>query len=230
MKKYKLLSILFVVATVLLFGMESNSQALTLFLSDGTNSLTIKDGDLNDDNPDVGAVTFVGNIGNWKLNVPTGISYPIQGSENQPFLDLNSIDVTNKNGGQLTIAIVEDGFTGPISGNFAFDAGGTIATGGSIKFDAIIDQGNSEDDFIGALIQSLGPFNTPSFSSSASGIFNPSSFPFALGIVAVINHQGAGTTSFDASLSTSPVPIPGAAWLLGAGLIGLVGIRRRILP
>ena len=31
-------------------------------------------------------------------------------------------------------------------------------------------------------------------------------------------------------VENTPVPIPGAAWLLGAGLIGLVGIRRRMLP
>jgi hypothetical protein len=28
--------------------------------------------------------------------------------------------------------------------------------------------------------------------------------------------------------SVSPVPLPGAVWLLGAGLLGLVGIRRRL--
>lgn len=32
------------------------------------------------------------------------------------------------------------------------------------------------------------------------------------------------------NIVNTPVPIPGAAWLLGAGLIGLVGIRRRMLP
>jgi hypothetical protein len=30
-------------------------------------------------------------------------------------------------------------------------------------------------------------------------------------------------------LEKSPVPIPGASWLLGSGLIALAGIRRKII-
>ena len=32
---------------------------------------------------------------------------------------------------------------------------------------------------------------------------------------------------FGISMEASPVPVPSAVWLLGAGLIGLIGIRRR---
>ncbi len=32
--------------------------------------------------------------------------------------------------------------------------------------------------------------------------------------------------NFDGSSTTAPVPVPGAVWLLGSGLIGIVGIRR----
>lgn len=28
-------------------------------------------------------------------------------------------------------------------------------------------------------------------------------------------------------IDANPVPIPGAAWLLGSGLLGLLGVRRR---
>jgi hypothetical protein len=40
---------------------------------------------------------------------------------------------------------------------------------------------------------------------------------------------GSGGLDFEALgvINASPVPIPGAVWLLGTGLIGLVGIRRR---
>lgn len=36
------------------------------------------------------------------------------------------------------------------------------------------------------------------------------------------------STYFNATLEFSPVPIPGAVWLLGSGLIGVVGIRRKL--
>ena len=40
------------------------------------------------------------------------------------------------------------------------------------------------------------------------------------------NTYAAGPENFD-NLSFNQVPIPAAAWLLGSGLIGLVGIRRK---
>lgn len=36
-----------------------------------------------------------------------------------------------------------------------------------------------------------------------------------------------GSSEFVLQTDAQPVPIPGAAWLLGSGLLGLVGIRRR---
>jgi hypothetical protein len=41
------------------------------------------------------------------------------------------------------------------------------------------------------------------------------------------NTSGA-SVGFNVAASPAPVPIPAAAWLLGSGLIGLVGIRRRL--
>ena len=36
-----------------------------------------------------------------------------------------------------------------------------------------------------------------------------------------------GASTMEASLTLSPTPTPGAAWLLGSGLVGLVGLRKR---
>jgi len=50
------------------------------------------------------------------------------------------------------------------------------------------------------------------------------------GVVAQINLNNNGATSaqsLDASTSVTPTPIPGAVYLLGSGLMGLVGLRRR---
>jgi len=53
-----------------------------------------------------------------------------------------------------------------------------------------------------------------------------------LGVDADLSHSGEGLElqavgSQYMTLETSPVPIPSAVWLLGSGLIGIVGIRRK---
>ncbi len=50
------------------------------------------------------------------------------------------------------------------------------------------------------------------------------------GTVAMINLQNDGSTStqiLDSSTTATPTPVPAAVWLLGSGLMGLVGLRRR---
>ncbi len=41
----------------------------------------------------------------------------------------------------------------------------------------------------------------------------------------VMDHEGSALLTW--SVNGSPTPIPGAVWLLGSGLVGLVGLRRR---
>jgi hypothetical protein len=50
------------------------------------------------------------------------------------------------------------------------------------------------------------------------------------GTVALVNLMNDGTTSaqsLDSTTTATPTPIPAAAWLLGSGLMGLVGLRRK---
>lgn len=42
-----------------------------------------------------------------------------------------------------------------------------------------------------------------------------------------VESNGTSYTEVDGFADVAPVPIPGAVWLLGSGLLGLVGIRRR---
>lgn len=59
---------------------------------------------------------------------------------------------------------------------------------------------------------------------------NPGTISSGLGIYAQNGSNGATTADIDYLKynAPSPVPIPAAVWLLGSGLLGLIGMRRKI--
>ena len=215
-----------IVVLAILLGVQSTSHALTLGFNDFVSPVFyVTDNQAGVDiNPLVGVITYSGPIGNWIVNVTTGLSKPVIGTAGAPQIDLNSVNVTTTLAGHLRFGMVDSGFTGPISGGsagpFTFAVGGT--TQGTVFFDAFGEDANTEG-FTGSIFANLGPFISGAFSGTTQGGFNATS-PFSLGIIGDITHVGAGSTSFNASLS---VPEASALILLGSGLIGLVGLRRK---
>src|SRR5688572_11527212 len=61
-------------------------------------TVTVTDGGAGDSSATDGLVVFMGALGDWNVNVTTGISRPIIGSELVPMLDLNSLNVTSNSG------------------------------------------------------------------------------------------------------------------------------------
>jgi len=63
------------------------------------------------------------------------------------------------------------------------------------------------------------------------GDLQPSNWDFGginnVSLVRIDKSSGTPGKFFDAFEGHHPVPIPGAVWLLGSGLLGLIGIRRR---
>ena len=114
-----LLSILAVVCWAVVV-VPSGAQATALLtLNDGVNPIvSIADQGAGDSNPFVGAVTWIGSLGVWNVNVATGFSEsPI------PHMDLNSFENSTA-AGNLTITFTDTGY---IAGNFANMAiGGTL--------------------------------------------------------------------------------------------------------
>lgn len=206
------------VGVALAFGV-AGATPLTLKLDDGTNpAVMVQDGGVGDLNSTDGAVTWLGSLGVWSVNVSTGIGYPVAGTLTWPYLDLNSVNVST-GAGTLTITLVQGGFTAPPPPAFLFQIGGT--TQGVVNASACADPVISTcNDAL------LGPFSGGAFSGVTSFVKAIEDGTYEVGIQVTLNHGGAGTSSFDAELSG--VPEPGTYALIGAGLLGLGLLRRRM--
>jgi PEP-CTERM motif len=214
-----------IVGLVLLIALQSHLDASTsmeLSLNDLVNpEIDILDGGPLDSNPLAGVITYNGPIGSWSVNVTTGITYPALGTPNSPMLDLNSVNVSSSGPASLAIGVSALGYTLAPAGA-TFEIGGTTdglilaqAASGDVSF--YFDSTNQ--------IGNLMTFSSGAFSGSASGSIPAAPNPYSLSIFTDIEHEGAGSTSFNAKLAA--VPEPSALIFLGFGLLGLVGVRKK---
>jgi hypothetical protein len=210
---------------VVFVGVVWSAQATpTLFLNDGM-------GHMGSMMSSSGVVTFNGAIGNFTINMTTGVTQPASGSATNPMLSLDSMHVTGTAGGTLTIMFSEI-FYGPFNGDFDSHIGGTITPGGSISYSTFADAGNALFGH-GIALSNLGLFNTPNYTGDAAATLALGSF--SLTQVIVVTLDANGSASFSASLNgvggRLPVPTPDAGstiGLLGAALIGLAALRRKL--
>jgi hypothetical protein len=205
------------------------NAALTLYLSDGTNSVLLTD------STNSGAITYNGNLGGtspWIVNVTTGLSKPILTNPSGD-MDLNSVNVTSSAGGTLTIILADNGWPGG-GGGVSLNIGGTLASGASLDAKAFVNNAGTLPTLAtplpsGSILAADTGLITPpptAFAASVGGNAGPLTAGFTLIEEVVLHHTAGGSTSFDGSVT---IPEPASLTLLGAALLASSKLLRKKL-
>jgi len=214
----------------------SKAHALSIAIDDGNGLNIISDQSVSDSNTALGTVTYNLGLGDWTTNVTTGISDPVMGSASSPELDLNSVNVSSLNGGNLSIMLTDTGFIGGNSFiDFFSNVGGT--TDGSVKFNVFVDLNNGEFGINEALPNITKIFDFDFSNTMPNEAFSMNHFDnvflddeYSITMVADISHQrGVQNTSFNFSTmftESSEVPLPSSLALFAIGLLGFRFSRR----
>ena len=215
-------------ATMLATLSSANAGSVLRLTSSLGGSITIMDGGFNDINPMVGAISFMGSIAGWGVNMSSGFSKPLVGDSAEAVLDISSFNLSD-GAGTLTIEFTDNGFTIPLASHWMSTSaiGGT--TSGTVTYDTYRDAGNALFGLTEHL-DSFGPLGSVAFAAENSMNLTALEDPFSLTQVITIVHGGAGMTGFNAELTDpppAPMPEPGTLALFGLGLAGLGFARRR---
>jgi len=241
MRQFRRLAAFAVLAGVASLATTPAQAAMKLSLSassdGGASGVTITDNGIGDLNPTLGVITFSGAIGQFAINVTTGVSKPFQGSASQPDVDVNSLDSKSAGSGAdtLTIKLTDTGFQFPSAAAAAANVlvqnvGGTLS--GSLlsaKYQAFTDPTNAEFGTGGPATTQL-TFSGSNFSGSSSSgsLASLGANPFSITLVDIISAgAGAGTYSGDHQVLSNPEP--GTMAMIAAALpvLGVVWARRR---
>jgi len=197
-------------------------------LSDGATTVVVNDGDPADQCPGPGCVTFSGPVGDFTVNITTGLSRPVTPGAQ---LQLSSVDVFSALGGptQLEIDLTDIGFSLPgpaaktlisnISGSLSAPAGSTLDASQCVGFD------NLAFGCVPGVTLTHPTFGPGGISDTQTGPFTTVA-PFAITETVTLAFSGAGLAQFTltstaVTAAIAAVPQPRALLLLGLGLAGL---------
>jgi hypothetical protein len=241
MKRYRRIVMAMVLAIVVcVVGTVPNANALFKLRLDDPGfgvgpEFTITDNGANDNDATFGVINFAsfisGSVGNFSINVTTGITKPFLGNSlTTAAMKLSNVTITTNTGGTLSIRLTDtdfnlSGIAVPDQISFSSAIGGVISS--SINSTAYLDFGNSEFGIGGpSLVHStLGP---GAFSETLSDSILYSGGNFSMTIDSAITLGKNSSASFDQNL-TATTPEPSTLFLLVIGITGtaIYGWRRR---
>lgn len=203
--------------------------AAVRYSTDGATWTTVADnsaGDLGLTSTIDGQMNVQVLLGSWSLQIVATLSKPVVGSAAVPIMD---ISVTGSTRGTestpLWIEFSDVGFTPvPVGASFFSSVGGNLGGGNSEVYST---RASNANDLFGSgiALSSLAATGTP-FDESATALAAGLAAPYSLTLSHVFTSGGAGVISTDGKLAS--VPDGGSSLLLlGLGLLGLAGIRRK---
>jgi hypothetical protein len=202
------------------------ADPMSISLSTGSNTPTVVA------TSSTGYVSFTNSFATFTFNNANGTGSPILA---EPNLLTNSIDVSSSTGGVLNVFITESGLTTPTGSNL-FQSGFTSNTfsGGALSVleQTFIDVTNSDPSQAGWAGQLLASqlFTGTGSQDSINLSPNVGAGPYSETAEFTITFAGSGSVNDSINLNQAPdpAPEPSVALLLGSGLLGLAGIRRRL--
>jgi hypothetical protein len=193
----------------LLFFVCTNASASILYINDGRFvNLTTGGGHL---------LTPTTPFGSFNVN--------ISGSEAGAFQN-SSMDNTSMTGTGTTYAGADASLYGA-TGRSVYDV--TFAVDQLTNFSLNGSTTNFLSTVSGSLLANGGViFATPSSDGvfSFNGLLTPGT-QYQLKMDSFTSYSDYQNVGWQFDLKTSPVPVPAAAWLLGSGLLGLIGVARK---